>query len=166
MQQIEDENLARAALVDLRDVSDVVEADPGGSRGDPKSTTPPVAWDGVHVFLRYQDEESLYYASVDRRDGTTAIKKKIRGGPSNGGTYVDLATGHHSVPPNVWEHVRATVASTNDGGVAIKLFVDAVLVASAVDSGVGGPAIVRAGKVGIRGDNAEFEVDGFRVTVL
>ncbi|MGZ8763408.1 MAG: nucleotide sugar dehydrogenase [Acidimicrobiia bacterium] len=34
MQQIKDENLARTALVDLRDVSDVVEPDPGVPLGD------------------------------------------------------------------------------------------------------------------------------------
>lgn len=130
------------------------------------TTTPSVAWDGVHVFLRYQDEESLYYASVDRRDGTTTIKKKVRGGPSNGGTYFDLATGHHPVSWNTWEHVRATVGNTSDGGVAIQLFVGGVLVANAVDRGVGGPPITHAGKVGIRGDNAEFDVDEFLVTVL
>src|SRR4029079_8521338 len=31
-------------------------------------STPAVDWDGVHIFLRYQSEESLYYASINRRD--------------------------------------------------------------------------------------------------
>ena len=32
-------------------------------------STPPVAWDGVHVFLRYQNPDRLYSASANRRDG-------------------------------------------------------------------------------------------------
>src|SRR6266536_4582807 len=30
------------------------------------AATPAVAWDGVHIFLRYQSQYSLYYASVNR----------------------------------------------------------------------------------------------------
>ena len=44
-------------------------------------STTAVAWDGVHIFLRYQSRESLYYASVNRRDGRVVIKKKCMGGP-------------------------------------------------------------------------------------
>jgi hypothetical protein len=138
-------------------------------RVDARSTTPstpPVDWDGVHVFLRYQDEESLYYASIDRRDGATAIKKKVPGGPSNGGTYHDLATGRHSAPIGQWQRVRATVGNQPDGSVVIRLFADDVLVASAVDHGAGGPPIRRHGKIGLRGDNTEFDVDNLRVTAL
>ncbi len=130
------------------------------------ATTPPVDWDGVHVFLRYQNEQSLYYASVDRRDGTTAIKKKVPGGPSNGGTYYLLGSGRHVVPFGAWDHVRATIADNADGSVAIKLSVGGKVVASAVDRGTGGPPITHAGKVGIRGDNAQFNVDAFSVTAL
>jgi hypothetical protein len=129
-------------------------------------TTPPVDWDGIHVFLRYQNEQSLYYASVDRRDGTTAIKKKVPGGPSNGGTYYQLASGHHVVPFGAWDHVRATIADSAGGSVTIKLYVGDKLVSSAVDKGTGGPPITHPGKVGIRGDNANFDVDGFSVTAL
>lgn len=127
--------------------------------------TPPVDWDGVHVFLRYQSEYSLYYASVDRRDGTVAIKKKVPGGSTNGGTYSTLATGRHAWPSGRWEHVTASVVTNRDGSVTIELRAGGALLARATDDGrVGGPPIRAAGKTGIRGDNAEFEVDAFTVT--
>ncbi len=128
--------------------------------------TPAVAWDGVHVFLHYQSEYSLYYASIDRRDGTVAIKKKVPGGPSNDGTYYQLATGRHAVPLGAWEHVRATVATGADGSVTIELFGNGTLLARAVDRGTGGPPITAPGKVGLRGDNADFSFDRFTVTAL
>lgn len=128
--------------------------------------TPAVAWDGVHVFLHYQSQYSLYYASIDRRDGLVAIKKKVPGGPSNDGTYYELASGRHPVPIGGWEHVRATVASTADGSVTIELFGNGVLLARAVDRGIGGPPITAPGKVGLRGDNADFSFDRFTVTAL
>jgi hypothetical protein len=50
-------------------------------------------------LLRYQSETSLYYASINRRDGTSVIKKKVTGGPDNGGTYYDLTPYvAHAVP--------------------------------------------------------------------
>ncbi len=132
------------------------------------ATTPAVAWDGLHVFLRYQNEYSLYYASIDRRDGTTIIKKKVPGGPSNGGTYYDLGqSGSHPIPFGQWEHVRATIDTNANGSVIIQLYANDTLVASAVDDGsIGGPPILSPGKVGIRGDNAEFEFDDFTVNGL
>lgn len=132
------------------------------------ATTPPVAWDGLHVFLRYQSEYSLYYASIDRRDGTTIIKKKVPGGPSNGGTYFDLGqSGVHAIPFGQWEHVEATIDTNADGSVTIRLYANGSLVASALDDGsVGGAPILDAGKVGIRGDNAEFQFDDFTVNAL
>ena len=126
-------------------------------------TTPPVAWDGVHLFLRYVSEESLYYASVNRRDNTTQIKKKVPGGPSNGGTYYTLGSGRFTVVPGAWQDISATIIDRSDGSVAIQLFANGVLVASAVDTGTGGPQI-RAGRLGVRGDNSQFSLDDFSVT--
>jgi len=63
------------------------------------AATPAVAWDGVHVWLRYQSEYQLYYASINRRDDTSVIKKKVPGGASNGGTYYELGPAvAHKVP--------------------------------------------------------------------
>jgi hypothetical protein len=130
-------------------------------------STPPVDWDGVHVFLRYQTEFSLYYASINRRDGMVTIKKKVPGGPSNDGTYFQLAALQpHAVPYGTWQDVRARVQDLSDGSVGIQLYADNQLLVSAVDGGVGGPPLRGAGAVGIRGDNDEFLVRNFRVTPI
>ena len=118
------------------------------------------------MFLRYQSEESLYYASIDRRDGTTAIKKKVPGGPSNGGTYYQLAGRRHAVTlarvgPRP-RHRREQRRRQRDDpplrrGPARRARSTAAL---------GGPPITHAGKVGLRGDNADFSFDAFKVTAL
>jgi hypothetical protein len=132
------------------------------------ASTPPVAWDGIHVFLRYQSEFNLYYASIDRRDNTVVIKKKVPGGPSNGGTYYDLSPNvSHVVPYNSWQIVRATVQNNANRSVTIKLYSGDNLLVSATDDGsIGGPPITAPGKVGIRGDNCNFKVDDFSVSSL
>ncbi len=132
------------------------------------ASTPAVAWDGIHVFLRYQNQRHLYYASINRRDDKVVIKKKIPGGPSNGGTYYSLTPeSPYPVPYHEWQAVRATVRDNPDGSVAIALYADGRLLVSAVDDGsVGGPPIRHPGKVGLRGDNADFSFSGFTVTPL
>lgn len=125
-------------------------------------TTPSVAWDGVHIFLRYQDEESLYYASVMRRDGRVVLKKKCRGGPSNGGTYVTLAdVGGYPLPLGTLRDVGATARTLADGSVELTLSQSGRVLAKAVDNGVLCAPITAPGMVGIRGDNTEFEFTGF-----
>jgi hypothetical protein len=127
--------------------------------------TPQAAWDGVHVFLRYQEEQHTYYASVNRRDDTVVIKKKVRGGPSNGGTYVNLSDElPYSVPHGVPQHVRASIRTFADGAVGISIFVNDVMVVSGIDDGIGGDPITYPGRIGIRGDNCEFLLDNFRVS--
>jgi hypothetical protein len=132
------------------------------------ATTPAVSWDGLHVFLRYQTEYNLYYASINRRDNTAVIKKKIPGGPSNNGTYYELvAYKPHTVRYNAWQHVKATVKNNADGSVTINLYADGQLVTTATDNGtIGGAPITHAGKVGVRGDNANLKFKNFTVTAL
>jgi hypothetical protein len=129
--------------------------------------TPAEDWDGVHIFLRYQSQYQLYYASINRRDGTTAIKKKEPGGPSNGGTYYTLATGVAAVPIGEWQPVAAAVETLPSGGVRVSLYRGLDLLLETVDDGrLGGPPITNPGAVGIRGDNCEFEFRDFRVADL
>jgi hypothetical protein len=131
------------------------------------SRTPAVDWDGVHIFLRYQSEYNLYYASINRRDNTLAIKKKDAGGTTNGGTYYILATGKHTVPYGQWQHVRATIQTNPDNSVTIRLYAEGQLLLSATDNGtIGGPPILTAGKTGIRADNCNFQFDDFTVSAL
>lgn len=124
--------------------------------------TPATDWDGVHVFLRYQSQYHLYYASVNRRDHTAVIKKKVPGGPSNGGTYYDLSPRRsYPVPYGRPQRVRATVRDVG-GAVVIEAYVDGRLVARARDDGrVGGPPIREPGRVGVRADNADISLDDF-----
>ncbi len=131
-------------------------------------STPAVSWDGLHIFLRYQSEYNLYYASVNRRDNTVVIKKKIPGGPSNNGTYYELSKyTAHTVPYGTWQNVTATVKNNADGSVTIELYANGVLLTKAVDDGsIGGAPIRAAGKVGMRGDNANLKIKNFKVSAL
>jgi hypothetical protein len=60
--------------------------------------------------------------------------------------------------------VKATVSNEPDGSVRLALSIDGDELVSAVDSGEYGPPIREPGKVGIRGDNAEFEFSDFAVS--
>jgi hypothetical protein len=127
--------------------------------------TPKQAWDGIHVFLRYASPAELYYASLNRRDGTVAVKKKVHGGAHevDGGTYTTLATGHFAVPYGAWQEAEAVVRDVGHD-VAISVYVDGRLVVAALDHGQGGRApITEPGRVGIRADNCNFEVASFEV---
>lgn len=135
------------------------------------------AWDGVHIFLRYQNAADLYVVDLTRRDGTLAIKRKrsVAAGPSpstsvgpgvlatqdadlsNGGLYTTLATTRHSLS-HEWH--RYELSCTNGPqGVTITLSVDGNVLLTAVDpdtSALRGP-----GGVGLRGDNANFKIRKF-----
>jgi phosphodiesterase/alkaline phosphatase D-like protein len=129
--------------------------------------TPAQAWDGAHIFLRYIDETWLYYASINRRDNKVIIKKKVPGGPSNGGTYYNLSDPKpYTVPYNAWQEVRVTVKTNDDGSVTIRLFADGKLLVGATDTGVGGPPITQSGRVGLRGDNANLMFEDYTVHPL
>jgi hypothetical protein len=79
--------------------------------------TPPAAWDGVHLFLRYQSQYQLYYASVNRRDATVLVKKKCPGGSENGGTYYLLGSpvGDQPIRFGAWQRLAASVRTNLDG---------------------------------------------------
>lgn len=129
--------------------------------------TPPVDWDGVHVWTRYQSEFSLYYASVNRRDGVCLIKKKVPGGPSNDGTYYTISKiAKLPVPLGRWQQIKVVTKNPTDKSVLIQLYVGGALIVEATDSGKYGAPLVGAGRVGIRGDNCNFMFDTFKVAKL
>lgn len=131
------------------------------------SRTPAVAWDGIHVFMRYQSEEQLYYASVDRRDGTVVIKKKCAGGPTNGGTYYTLGSrSGFPIQFGAWENVGADIVDNTDGSVTLRLWRNGSMLLEVVDRGTGCAPLTGTGATGIRGDNAEFYFDGFIVEAI
>jgi hypothetical protein len=131
------------------------------------SRTPAQNWDGVHVWLHYQSEYNLYYASFNRRDGRIVIKKKCVGGSENGGTYYELGSGEVSgypIPFGTWQHLAAAIRDNSDGSVTITMWRAGVKLLSATDSGLGCAPITDAGSVGVRGDNDDFNLDNFIVT--
>jgi hypothetical protein len=132
--------------------------------GTPGQASTMPSFQGVHAFLRYQSPDLLYVVSVDRRDGIIAIKKKVPGGPSAGGTYYTLAQAHGKAAVRRREQVTASAVNNGEGGVDLKVWLDGRLRLSAVDNGVGDtPPITHAGRVGLRGDYAEFLFDNFTV---
>jgi hypothetical protein len=131
------------------------------------SRTPAVDWDGFHVWLHYQSEYKLYYASFNRRDGHVVIKKKCEGGSENGGTYYELGSGEESgypIPFGTWQHLAASIQDNPDGSVTITMWRGGAKILSATDTGTGCAPITAAGSVGVRGDNADFNIDNFIVT--
>jgi hypothetical protein len=128
----------------------------------------PVDWDGMHIWLRYQSQYYLYYASVARRDGIVLIKKKCPGGIFNNGTYYTMTPEIKGYPIVLgqWRAVGATVSNNPDGSVRITLLVNGRYVVGATDRGVGCPPIRVPGSVGIRGDNSEFLFTRFTVSTL
>jgi hypothetical protein len=125
------------------------------------------SWDGVHVFLRYRSQHSLYVLTVNRRDKVVLVKKKRPGGPANGGTYYTIGSAARYTPPlGHWQSVLATVRSNPDHSATIALYLDGRRLLARTDPGVGGEPLTQPGAVGIRGDNAEFEFAKFRVRAL
>lgn len=139
------------------------------------ASTPPVAWDGVHVFLRFQSEFSLYYASVNRRDNTIMIKKKIPGGPSNQGTYWNGKIQPFPAPLNTWTNYACT-AKDNGPNVDFAIYANGSLIFTDTDDGktwksavvgaVQGPPLQVAGAVGFRIDNSQCLADDFVVNAI
>jgi hypothetical protein len=121
-------------------------------------------FDGVHLMLRYASPQSLYTVSMCRRDGTTAVKKKTSVDPNDDeGTYTTLAQVPSECPLRSWSTFHAEVRNT-DGGVRITLWKGHRQVVSVLDTGQGGSApLTASGRVGVRGDNSEFHLRGFRV---
>jgi hypothetical protein len=123
-----------------------------------------LSWQGVHVFLRYQSQDLLYVASVDRRDGRVVIKKKVPGGTSNGGTYYTLGTADEHAVSGRWEQVKASAANSG-ANVVLRVWLNGLLVLTATDDGIGDAApITQPGRVGLRGDYTEFMFRSFTVS--
>lgn len=121
------------------------------------------AYDGVHVFLRYQSPQLLYAVSVDRRDATVAIKVKIPGGPSNGGDYATLAQAPFAFPVGRWTQEKVVITNVS-GGVRITLWTGGVQLLSITDPNPADAELAHAGRVGLRGDNTEFRFRNFTVS--
>jgi hypothetical protein len=119
--------------------------------------TPAQNYDGVHVWLHYQTPQTLYYASVSRRDGQVVLGKKVAG------RYVRLTPPRERrLALDRWHQIQAIIVD-HARTVTLRLLIDGKLVVRAVDHGVGGPPIPAPGRVGLRGDNADFQFRSFVV---
>lgn len=116
------------------------------------------ATDGLHIWVRHIDADNLYVASVNRRDNTIVIKKKLAG------TYYTIGPdGTPFVwPINTWQNFSVSISGSSV--VTITLARDDVVLLSVVDDGtLGGATIPLAAAVGLRGDFTQFEVKDIAV---
>jgi hypothetical protein len=137
----------------------------------------------VVLWVRYISQKRLYWPSVLRADGKVDIEKKVPGGshPVNGGTYYILPpyTSESRWPVTLgrWYHLVVTVR-TRPGRVSIATYRDGQLMQRAIDRGrgqqirdvdsgepVANPTapIPAKGRLGVRADNAEFELRRYHV---
>lgn len=123
---------------------------------------PAQAWDGVHLFLHYHDSDNLYAVDLFRRDGSLTIKRKTsqRSGAATGpGTYTTLASTSVQQPPG-WHDFEASIADRRHG-VSITLSMDGERIMTTFDRSP--ERLAAPGRVGLRGDNAEFDIRRFTV---
>jgi len=126
--------------------------------------TPAIPLDGVHVFLRYRSPQELYVVSVNRRDHTVIVKKKLPGGHSNGGHYVQIGQpAHWNWRFGAVQHVRVGVRTLGPQRVVLTLAIDGKKLLDVVDTH---DPLVAPGRVGLRGDNDQFLFDDFTARPL
>lgn len=126
---------------------------------------PGLTWQGVHIFMRYQNPDLLYVISVDRRDGDILIKKKVPAAGPDGGRYYTIATAKRPTVTGRWEQVKVSAVNTSEGGVELKVWLGDQLILQGTDNGYGDIApITGPGRVGLRGDYTEFSFDNFQIT--
>jgi hypothetical protein len=144
----------------------------------------PHRWDGVKIWMRrhmnsgrMQDGHAPagYSAEIHLRSGQIYVTKKLPGCWSHGvcsedGTYWVIGrTKRYRAHLGEWEHVGATVRNNPNGTVTITILRDGKVALQVVDRGGQGhhravEPIRGTGRIGIRGDNADFQVDNVRVT--
>lgn len=129
---------------------------------------PRKSWDGVKIWLRRQGASGatvgLYTAEVNRRQGNIIIQKKCVG--SRHYRLLAQSPADHPAELGRWEHVGGSVRTERDGSVTLAVIRDGAVALRAKDTGAGCRPITAPGKVGVRGDNANFLFDDFTVTSL
>jgi hypothetical protein len=133
------------------------------------------AFDGVHIWLGYQDEYNLYAATIFRWDQTFVTKKKVATSKvsckdvSNGGCYFNISPEVKNstvMKTNTWHHADIVYSSNpSNESVTIQTYIDGKLVNTGIDNHIASSTFP-AGALGIRGDDTEFYFKNFRVTKL
>jgi hypothetical protein len=129
-------------------------------------------WDGVKFWLRRQlctpepacgkvsdpGAQAGYTAEVGLRDGRVYIQKKV------GSTYSLLsATPSAPIPYGSWMRVGGSVRNNADGSVTIQVLRNGQVLTQVTDKGTGGAPLRNAGRIGLRADNAQINVDNLTV---
>lgn len=146
-------------------------------------------WHGINLWLnetlcspapdcsRVDDRGGVSGYALDfvNRDGTVTVLKKVAGDTRavrperagdfvQGGTYYELAATRWSPRPGRTYRLEAEVVDLGDGGALLRITIDDDVVLEVVDDGtVAGPPLVAGGRVGLRSDHADFEVDDIRI---
>ncbi len=130
---------------------------------------------GLLLFLRYMDENNLYYAGV-RVDGEAVIKKKI-----NGKYYIlgevqiipgdlyDRKNNPSLLPLNTWIGIKSEISDVSKDETRVKLYTDIgrtgnwTLALDVIDNSLGGKNLKGKGYTGIRTDFMDVKFDDFEV---
>jgi hypothetical protein len=141
---------------------------------NPQTSDPMAAGDGSRV-----DDGSGprgYSIEFATRGGHIYFQKKLPGDTrsiypnynaySQFGTYYLIGSyDTRTFTQGVEHHVAADTINNADGSVTLALYIDGVKVKQYVDSGQrGGPPLRTEGRVGVRGDEANFRIDNLTIT--
>jgi hypothetical protein len=129
-------------------------------------------WDGVKFWLRRQlctpepncgrvsdpNAQAGYTAEVGLRDGRVYIQKKV------GSNYSLLsATPSNPIPYGSWMRVGGVVRNNPDGSVTIQVLRNGKVLVEVTDHGTNGAPLRNPGRIGLRADNAKFNIDNLAV---
>jgi hypothetical protein len=117
----------------------------------------------VKIYLRRQDGDNFYTVEVDRREGNVIVQRKCDG------RYALLGgTRTASTPPYAgeWEGVGGTVVNQPDGAVRLQVVRRDGVVLEVTDPPDTCDALREPGRIGVRGDRTDFQIDGLEVRGL
>lgn len=133
-------------------------------------TTATQGYEGVVLWPKFVNGQSLYFAYILRKDGKLAMNKKcpglVAGGDYyQGGSYFPLVNERYYEPtvPGRWYRLSTTVRDNPDGSVSLAMYRDGIKVMEAVDKGVGCAPLRGGARLGIRGDNTDFSLNNYVV---
>jgi hypothetical protein len=110
------------------------------TRRNAKATPDPQV-DGIHLFLRRHTECDLYAVSLNRRDNTIVVKRKLPGGPTNCGRYEQLGSVPYRVQRGAWQNFSVTIKNTPRKTVSFTIEQDGKVLLKTEDKGVHGHPI-------------------------
>jgi hypothetical protein len=128
-------------------------------------------WHGINLWLnrklrtpaagtRISDgpQQEGYTVDFLNRDGRIYIQKKV------GDDYLILAQRQWSPAPGTWYRWGGRVVDNGNGTSTVQVLVNGAVVQQVTDDGsVGGPRLL-GGRVGLRGDYANFNVNGVAIS--